>query len=114
MTSRRPIAICAYLPDLFAHYCSSTAGSASAQPTFVNGLVHSGNTLDATLQPGANRGRFGHFSDIYYDPLRHEWWALSDRGPGGGLLDYGTRLQRFDIDINPITGAISNFASRKP
>ena len=86
-----------------------TAGGASAQPAFVNGLVIAGNRLDATLQPGANRGRFGHFSDIYYDPIRNEWWALSDRGPGGGLIEYVTRLSRFDIDINPITGAISNF-----
>ena len=30
-------------------------------------------------------------------------------GPGGGLLEYVTRLSRFDIDINPLTGAISNF-----
>ena len=86
-----------------------TAGGVSAQPAFVNGLVIAGNKLDATLQPGANGGRFGHFSDIYYDPIRHEWWAMSDRGPGGGLIEYVTRLSRFDIDINPITGAISNF-----
>jgi hypothetical protein len=81
----------------------------SAQPAFVNGLVIAGNRLDVTLQPGANGGRFGHFSDIYYDPIRNEWWAMSDRGPGGGLIEYVTRLSRFDIDINPITGAISNF-----
>ena len=80
-----------------------------AQPTFVNGILIPGNALDATGAPGANAGRFGHFSDIYYDPNRHEWWALSDRGPGGGLLDYSTRLQRFDIDVHPVTGRISNF-----
>ncbi len=94
--------------------CSSvvllaTVGIASAQPAFVNGLVIPGETLDATGQPGANQGRFGAFSDIYYDPVRGEWWALSDRGPGGGLLDYETRLQRFDVRVNPITGRISHF-----
>ena len=57
-----------------------------AQPQFVNGLRIPGATLDASGEPGANAGRFGHFSDIYYDPNRHEWWALSDRGPGGGLI----------------------------
>ena len=48
-------------------------------------------------------------SDLYYDPVRNEWWGLSDRGPGGGTLSYDTRVQRFAIDIDPITGAISNF-----
>ena len=53
----------------------ATAPSASAQPAFVNGLVIPGNTLDATGVPGANAGRFGFFSDIYYDVNRDEWWA---------------------------------------
>ena len=79
----------------------SVSTTATAQVAFVNGLVIPGATLDATGLPGANQGRFGAFSDIYYDPIRHEWWALSDRGPGGGLLDYGTRLQRFDIVVHP-------------
>jgi hypothetical protein len=65
--------------------------------------------LDATEQPGANAGRLGMFSDIYYDPAREEWWALSDRGPGGGLIDYATRLQRFTLTVDPVTGAISRF-----
>ena len=34
---------------------------------------------------------------------------MSDRGPGGGLIGYGTRVQRFSIDINPLTGHISRF-----
>lgn len=90
------------------------SSGAAAQPLpFVNGLRIPGNTIDATNQPGANAGRFGNFSDIYYDPNRHEWWALSDRGPGGGLIDYGTRLQRFTIDVHPISGAISNFRIRE-
>jgi hypothetical protein len=87
----------------------SLAGAASAQPTFVNGVVIPGNLLDATGEPGANGGRFGHFSDLYYDPSRNEWWALSDRGPGGGLLDYGTRLQHIELDVHGVTGRISNF-----
>ena len=68
-----------------------SAAAASAQPAFVNGLVIPGNTIDATRVPGANAGRFGLFSDLYYDPVRDEWWALSDRGPGGGLIDYSVR-----------------------
>ncbi|HTE16658.1 MAG TPA: esterase-like activity of phytase family protein, partial [Burkholderiales bacterium] len=81
----------------------------NATPTFVNGLAISGNTLDATGAPGANQGRVGFFSDIYYDPIAAQWWGLSDRGPGGGLISYDTRVQRFTLDVNPATGAISNF-----
>lgn len=82
---------------------------AGAQPVFVNGLTIPGNLSDATGKAGANEGRFGFFSDIYYDTVREEWWALADRGPGGGLITYDTRLSRFTITVNPVTGAISNF-----
>jgi hypothetical protein len=85
------------------------ASPVSAEPTFVNGLVIGGGMLDDTGEPGANAGRLGFFSDIYYDPVREEWWALSDRGPGGGVLDYSTRLNRFSVDVHPVTGRISRF-----
>src|SRR5262245_30702870 len=88
---------------------AASAAVAGANPVFVNGLKIAGDRLDATGQPGANGGRFGFFSDIYYDPIREEWWALSDRGPGGGLLPYDTRLSRFTILVNPFTGHISHF-----
>jgi Esterase-like activity of phytase len=87
----------------------SLAPGVSAEPTFVNGLLIPGNSLDDTRQPGANAGRFGFFSDIYYDPNRDEWWAVSDRGPGGGVLDYATRVNRFTIDVHPVTGRIAKF-----
>jgi len=86
-----------------------TATPASSQPVPVNSIVIPGNLLDATRQPGANGGRFGFFSDIYYDPSTRAWWALSDRGPGGGLISYGTRVQRFAVDVNALTGHISRF-----
>lgn len=87
----------------------ATAPIASAQPAFVNGLVIPGNLTDATRAAGANQGRFGFFSDIYYDGIRDEWWALSDRGPGGGLIAYDTRLSRFVVKVHPVTGQISQF-----
>ncbi len=80
-----------------------------AAPTFVNGMVLDGNAIDASGGTAVNDGRLGYFSDIYYDPNRKEWWALSDRGPGGGTLHYETRMHRFKLDVDPHTGAISNF-----
>ncbi|MGE3541390.1 MAG: esterase-like activity of phytase family protein [Candidatus Tectimicrobiota bacterium] len=84
------------------------ATTVSAAPTFVNGLAIPGTTGDQ-FGTSVNDGRVGFFSDLYYDPNRHEWWGLSDRGPGGGTLSYDTRVQRFTLDVNPSTGAISNF-----
>jgi hypothetical protein len=85
----------------------ASANIADAQPAFANGIVIDGGTIDATGVPGANGGRLGFFSDLYYDPVRREWWALSDRGPGGGTLSYETRLQRLALNVHPVTGKIS-------
>lgn len=85
------------------------SGAAQAAPSFVNGLALDGAMLDLSGGSDANNGRVGFFSDIYYDSQRNEWWGLSDRGPGGGTLDYATRVQRFTLDVDAATGAIGNF-----
>ena len=85
------------------------APSAASAASFVNGLALSGDLLDLSGGASVNNGRVGYFSDIYYDRNRNEWWGLSDRGPGGGTLDYATRAQRFTLDVDANTGAISNF-----
>ena len=90
-----------------------TATPAATQPAFVDGVVIPGDTIDATGVPGANAGRFGQFSDLYFDPVRQEWWALSDRGPGGGLLDYAVRLHRLDLRIHPVTGHLGRVKIRE-
>ena len=84
-------------------------GSAVAAPAFVNGWALDGGLLDRSGGTSVNNGRVGYFSDLYYDPNRQQWWGLSDRGPGGGSLDYDTRVQRFHLDVNSATGAISGF-----
>lgn len=86
-----------------------SAATALAAPAFVNALVLDGAAVDASGGAALNDGRLGYFSDLYYDPQRDEWWALSDRGPGGGTLRYETRVQRFRIDVNAVTGEIGNF-----
>src|SRR5262245_39154430 len=88
----------------------ATASLVEAAPAFVNGLAIPGDTLDVSGGLNANNGRVGFFSDIFYDRRTAQWWALSDRGPGGGSLHYATRLQRFDLHINPVKGKISDFA----
>ncbi len=89
-----------------------SAANVSAQSVtnvqYVGGITVPGSTQD--LAGGATPfNRLGMFSDLYYDRNRNEWWGLADRGPGGGTLSYDTRLERFTIDIDGNTGAISNF-----
>jgi hypothetical protein len=83
--------------------------AAQAAPEFVNGLALDGALLDKSGGTDANNGRVGYFSDIYYDAQRKQWWALSDRGPGGGTLHYNTRVQRFKLKVDKKTGEISGF-----
>jgi hypothetical protein len=90
---------------LFAQGATQAAGVTGA--TFVNGIAIDGGALDLSNGTPAER-RLGFFSDIFYDRSRNEWWGLSDRGPGGGVLNYETRVQRFTLDI-AANGAISNF-----
>ncbi len=86
-----------------------TAGAQTVGPvSFVNGLALSGGLTDLSTGSDFER-RVGYFSDIFYDRNRNEWWGLSDRGPGGGTLPYETRVQRFTLDVDGATGAISNF-----
>lgn len=92
-----------------AALCVSLSVPAQAAYSFVNGMALSGAALDLSGGSSVNDGRVGYFSDIYYDRTRNEWWGLSDRGPGGGSLSYDTRVQRFTLDVDAATGAISNF-----
>jgi hypothetical protein len=55
---------------------------------------------------GANINRFGFYSDLAYDKSSGTWFALSDRGPGGGVIDYATRVQRILVPTNPLRNTI--------
>jgi hypothetical protein len=93
--------------------CAVTAPAVLAAPEFVNGLALDGALLDRSGGTDANNGRVGYFSDLYYDGQRKQWYGLSDRGPGGGSLDYQTRVQRFRLKVDRKTGAISGFKIRE-
>lgn len=85
----------------------------AAKAELVNTLLVPAATTD--LAPagggpgGANVNRLGMFSDLYYDRVENAYYGLADRGPGGGLISYETRVEKFTLDVNPNTGAISNF-----
>ncbi|WP_242107906.1 esterase-like activity of phytase family protein [Luteimonas aquatica] len=54
----------------------------------------------------ANLNRLGFFSDLKYDAATGTWFALSDRGPGGGVIGYATRVQQMIVPLHPVTGAV--------
>src|SRR5262245_34914387 len=77
----------------------------------VSGLVIPGETTD--LDQGATGANFnrlgGPFSDLVYDRQNHALYGLVDRGPGGGLLPFETRVEKFKVNVDNKTGAISHF-----
>ncbi|HZV39372.1 MAG TPA: esterase-like activity of phytase family protein [Pseudoxanthomonas sp.] len=83
----------------------------AAQWSLVNKVETPATTRDAARLPkgtpdSANLNRFGFYSDLAYDAKTGYWYALSDRGPGGGVIDYATRVQRLRIPYDADTGAI--------
>ncbi|MBX9626157.1 MAG: esterase-like activity of phytase family protein [Gemmataceae bacterium] len=84
------------------------AGAARAD--FINGITIPGSATDLGGGTKANDNRLGgFFSDLYYDRTNNVYLGLPDRGPGGGVVAYDTRVQVFTLDVNKATGAIGNF-----
>ena len=56
---------------------TAVASVGQAAPAFVNGLALPGDLRDVKEpgKPTDSKLRVGYFSDIYYDPNRHEWWG---------------------------------------
>ena len=86
---------------------TSTAACA-ADWTLADVIALPANRVDRVRAPAptANINRLGYFSDISYEPGSRTWYALSDRGPGGGVVDYATRVQQMLIPINSRSGAL--------
>lgn len=87
-------------------------GASGAQAiTFINNLQVANGTDLSGLPNGLNTNRLGGFgSDLIYDAGTGTYWGMTDRGPGGGTIDYAPRLQQFSVTTDPFTGAISNFS----
>ncbi len=88
----------------------STASPASAI-TFINEISISGAATDlSNIGNGPNANRLGGFgSDLVYDAHSDSFFGLTDRGPGGGLIDYAPRIQTFSLNIDRHTGAVGGF-----
>lgn len=99
-------------PALAAALLASTLlATPAAAATLVNRLVVPGDATDGSgLTGGPNANRLGgFFSDLVFDRPTGAFYGLIDRGPGGGVIPYQTRVQRFGLTVDPATGAISGF-----
>jgi hypothetical protein len=99
--------------SVIAFTATILAGTAVAEPQLKTILELPGESTDLTKikkkeTGGAGVNRNGFFSDIFYDSKTGDWYALSDRGPGGGLLSYDTRVQKFTLTYDA-DGAISGY-----
>ena len=87
---------------------------AAADVILAGSVAVPGNATDLFRGAGVNQNRLGGFgSGLIYDRVKNEYISVNDRGPGGGLFSYKTRLQVFSLDINAMTGAPNNFVLKK-
>ena len=56
---------------------------------------------------GGNRLSFG--SDLVYDRATDLFYGITDRGPGGGLVDYAPRVNAFRLTFDSTTNAVTGF-----
>ena len=82
---------------LFSVAAAIALAAPASAVTYVNQIAISGSAIDfGLLGSGPNFNRLGGFgSDLVYDAATNQFYGLTDRGPGGGLIDYAPRIQSF-------------------
>ncbi len=81
---------------------------ASAAITYAGNLTVAGTATDFNPGTTANDNRLSFGSDLVYDSRSNSFFGISDRGPGGGLVDWAPRVERFTLGFSG-NGAVSNF-----
>ena len=83
---------------------------AQAAPTYVGKVEVPGNTVDlATIGSTPNDNRLSFGSDMFYSQREQAFYGISDRGPGGGTINFAPRIEKFTVAVNGTSGAIGNF-----
>jgi hypothetical protein len=83
------------------------------QAQLANVLTIPGETRDLCRATSAGENRLGLGSDLFFDPARNVYYGLADRGPSSGAMSFVSRIQQFRLNVDPATGAISNFQLQK-
>lgn len=84
------------------------AAPATAAISFAGALEVSGAATDLSGLSGVNGNRLSFGSDLDYDFGTGLFYGISDRGPGGGTIDWAPRVEAFSLNVGG-SGAISNF-----
>jgi hypothetical protein len=98
------------------HALSAIALMAATTPTqaaisFTGSFSVAGAATDLSgIAPafGGNRLSFG--SDLVYDQATDLFYGITDRGPGGGLVDYAPRVNAFRLTFDNMTNAVTGFS----
>jgi hypothetical protein len=85
------------------------AAPAAAAVSYVGKIEVSGAATDFAPGSSPNDNRLSFGSDLIYSQREQTFYGISDRGPGGGTIDFAPRIEAFKIDVNNAIGAVSNF-----
>jgi hypothetical protein len=85
------------------------AAPAAAAINFAGQIDVAGGATDlSTLGNAPNLNRLSFGSDLTYHAGTQTYFGVSDRGPGGGTIDWAPRIEAFKLNVGS-GGAISNF-----
>jgi hypothetical protein len=74
--------------------------TASAAIVYTGQASFAGNATDLSgIDPAFGGNRLSIGSDLFYDSASNSYWGNTDRGPGGGLIDFAPRAHNFSLDI---------------
>jgi hypothetical protein len=99
----------------------ASASAASATISYVNNVTIAGDATDLSMvsnppvsgiNPAFGGNRLSIGSDLWYDKASRTYWGITDRGPGGGVVEFAPRAHQFSFDTAS-DGAISNFVLLK-
>lgn len=80
----------------------ATSAAASAAVSYVGSTSFAGDATDLSgMAPAFGGNRLSIGSDLWYDRSTNSYWGNTDRGPGGGLIDFAPRVHNFTLDIRP-------------
>lgn len=79
---------------------TALASPANAAVSFTGSTSFAGNATDLSgMAPAFGGNRLSIGSDLWYDSKSNSYWGNTDRGPGGGLIDFAPRVHNFSLDI---------------
>jgi hypothetical protein len=91
----------------------ASATTVSAGVSYVGSTSFAGDATDLSgIAPAFAGNRLSIGSDLWYDSKTNSYWGNTDRGPGGGVVDFAPRVHNFTLDIQP-SGQVNGYVLLK-